>query len=125
MRYMISFQCESNEEAQAVLKAVATIGKEPHACSKQYVEPTELGELRVLDEPVNLERRGSAIVVKEDPRKDVSPGASSIGKIGANTKEEIMKLLRGGAQPPTKYTEHLKLLWYRNEIKYDGTSFYI
>lgn len=105
MRYMISFQCESNEEAQAVLKAVATIGKEPHACSKQYVEAEEV-------KPVT-------------EYKNVSPGAPSIGKIGTNTKEEIMKLLQMGVQPPTKYTEHLKLLWSRNEIKYDGTSFYI
>ena len=43
MRTMISFQCETHEEAQAVLAAVAVIGKAPHACSKQYVEPEEIG----------------------------------------------------------------------------------
>lgn len=125
MRYMISFQCESHEEAQAVLTAVATIGKEPHACSKQYVAPGELGERRVMDEPVSTERRGGAIVVEETPRKNVSPGTPSIGKIGTNTKEEILKLLQMGVQPPAKYTEHLKLLWSRHEIKFDGAFYYI
>ncbi len=125
MRYMISFQCESNEEAQAVLKAVATIGKEPHACSKQYVEPADLGERRVLDEPVDSERRGKAFEVKDETRMNVTPGTPTITKIGTNTKEEIMRLLKSGVQPGAKYTEHLKLLWSRGEIKYDSVLFYI
>lgn len=122
MRYMISFQCESSEEAQAVLAAVAVIGKEPHACSKQYINPSELGERRVLDEPVAVEKRGTAIV---EGRKNVSPGAPSIGKIGENAKAFILESLEAGAQPPDKYLEHMKLLWSRHIIKYDGDEFYI
>ena len=37
MKYMLSFQCDTHEEAQAVLAAVAAIGKEPMACSRPYV----------------------------------------------------------------------------------------
>ena len=114
MKYMISFQCESNEEAQAVLTAVAAIGKEPHACSKEYVEPAALKDRQLLDE-----REATPV------RKNTSPGAPSIGKIGENAKAFILESLEAGAQPPGKYLEHMKLLWSRHIIKFDGENFYI
>jgi hypothetical protein len=108
MKYMISFQCESHEEAQAVLTAVAAIGKQPHACSKEYVAPEEVA--------------GSPV---EPVRKNVSPGAPTIGKIGENAKTFILESLDMGVQPGTKYLEHCKLLWSRNAIGFDGEEFYI
>ncbi len=54
------------------------------------------------------------------PRKDVSPGPSSIGKIGTKTKEALFEVLKDGTQPSDKWSEHLKLLWQRHEIKFDG-----
>ena len=104
MRTMISSQCETQEEAHAVLSAVASIGKEPHACSKQYVEPQE---------------------VAAEPRKNVPPGLPTIGKIGTAAKEYIFEALKLGEQPGAKYTEHMKLLWARNEVKFDGSEYYL
>ena len=89
----------------------------------------ELSERRTHDEPVATEHRGSAIVVNEVEettiRANVSPGIPLIGKIGTATKEELLKLLGQGICPAKKYVEHLKLLWSRNEVKYDGEVFYL
>lgn len=106
MKVMISYQCESQEEAQAVLSAVAAIGKEPHACSKQYIEPQEVD-------------------VVSEPRTNVSPGLPTIGKIGTATKEYIFEALKQDVQPGAKYAEHMKLLWARNEVKFDGVNYYL
>lgn len=106
MKTMISFQCETHEEAQAVLTAVAAIGKAPHACSKRYVEPEEIKNVPA-------------------ERKNISPGPSSITKIGGNTLEQVLGMLKDGHQPPDKYSEHLKLLWSRGKVKYDGEVFYL
>ena len=62
---------------------------------------------------------------KEVVRKNVSPGASLIGKIGCNTKDVIFEFLRDDKQPPAKYNDHLKLLWARGEVKYDGKEWYV
>ena len=108
MRTMISFQCETLEEAHAVIEAVAAIGKKPHACSKQYVPPEEL-QLGHRDEPAKVEER-----------ENFSPGVPTITKIGSNTLEQIIGMLNDGNQPPEKYSEHLKLLWARGKVKFDG-----
>lgn len=112
MKYMLSFQCDTHEEAQAVLAAVAAIGKEPMACSRQYVPKEELQARDAIDKvPV--------------ARENVSPGEPSITKIGSNTREEIIEALKRGVQPLDKFREHLKLLWKRGEIKFDGKEYFI
>lgn len=131
MRTMISYQCETLEEAQAVLAAVDAIGKAPHACSKQYFEASEIGA-KVPGEKVDNES------LVEDahptptpspstiPRKNVSPGTPAITKIGSATADLILGELKRGRQPlSTKYTEHLKLLWKRGEVKFDGKEYYL
>ena len=115
MRTMISSQCETQEEAHAVLSAVASIGKEPHACSKQYVEPEEVGKLTEKELLYDF----------TPPKQNVSPGLSTIGKIGTAAKEYIFEALKLGEQPGAKYTEHMKLLWARNEVKFDGSEYYL
>ena len=111
MKVMISYQCESQEEAQAVLSAVAAIGKEPHACSKQYIEPAEVAE------------------AKPSVRANTSPGAPTTTKIGSAAKEYILEALglsdRTLEELGPKYAEHLKLLWSRREVKFDGTRYYL
>ena len=107
MRTMISFQCETLEEARAVIQAVEAIGKQPHACSKQYVEPAELVPKAV-----------------EAERANFSPGTPTITKIGSNTLEQIVGMLKDGNQPPEKYSEHLKLLWNHGKVRFDG-EFYL
>lgn len=61
----------------------------------------------------------------ETDRPNVNPGAPLIGKIGSTAKEEIFKMLDQGLQPPAKYKEHCKLLWSRDEIKFDGERWYL
>ncbi len=112
MKYMLSFQCDTHEEAQAVLAAVAAIGKEPMACSRQYVPKEELQARDAIDKvPV--------------ARENVSPGEPSITKIGMNTEGALFGLLRAGGQPEAKYTEHMKLLWKRGKVKFDGKEYYV
>ena len=65
------------------------------------------------------------LAVKNAPRKNVSPGPALISKIGGNTKDHIFNLLQVEKQPPTKYDDHLKLLWARGEVKYDGEEYYL
>lgn len=61
--------------------------------------------------------------------KNVSPGTPSITKIGTNAKGEIMAALKVGprklAEIGPKYAEHMKLLWSRGEVKYDGERYYV
>ena len=59
------------------------------------------------------------------PRPNVPPGVATISKIGSGTKEELLKMLGQGIQPPAKYREHLKLLWERGEVKFDGKEFWL
>ena len=112
MKYMLSFQCDTHEEAQAVLTAVAAIGKEPMACSRQYVPKEELQDREAIDKiPV--------------ARKNVSPGTPSITKIGSGTRETIIHALATGTPLGERYAEPLKLLWKRGEICFDGEKFYV
>ena len=112
MKYMLSFQCATHEEAQAVLAAVAAIGKEPMACSRQYVPKEELQDREMIDKVPAA-------------RKNVSPGEPSITKIGSGAKETIIHALNTGTPLGDRYTEHLKLLWARGEIKFDGEEYYL
>ena len=118
MKYMLSFQCDTHEEAQAILAAVAAIGKEPMACSRQYVPKEE------LQAQLNTAAR-EAIDKIPVARKNVSPGEPSITKIGSGAKETIIHALNTGTPLGDRYTEHLKLLWARGEIKFDGEQFYV
>lgn len=114
MKYMLSFQCATHEEAQAILAAVAAIGKEPMACSRQYMDPKEL-----------LKNTLEQVGVTPSERKNVSPGEPSITKIGSGTKETIIHALNTGTPLGDRYTEHLKLLWARGEIKFDGEEYFV
>lgn len=58
-------------------------------------------------------------------RPNVPPGKPSITKIGSNTKEELLRILSQGNQPPAKFVEHLKLLWDRGEVQFDGKEWYL
>ena len=108
MRIMISYQVDTVDEAKEVMAAVENRGK--------------LTTFRVQDEPAEVFE-----AVKAEPieRKNVNPGTPLIGKIGTKTKDEIMALLKAGTQPPNKFDEHLKLLWSRGEVQFDGTSYFL
>lgn len=59
------------------------------------------------------------------PRQNVNPGKSAITRIGTETKKELLSMLHGGVQPDAKWQEHLKLLWERGEVKFDGKDWYL
>ena len=110
MRTMISFQCDTLDEARTVIDAVAAIGKTPHTCSKQYVDSKELVSVKPAEQ-----------------RPNVCPGEPSITRIvmTGGPVVEILDDLKRGDQPPEKYDEHLKLLWKRGEVKFDGKEYYL
>lgn len=64
-------------------------------------------------------------VVATVTRRNLNPGVSSISKIGGETKAAILLDIACGKQPPKKYEEHLKLLWSRGEVKFDGQEYYL
>lgn len=75
-----------------------------------------------------------ALVLKTTPeeakpepvkRLNVNPGASLITKIGGPTKALILEELAEGIQPGPKFSEHMKLLWSRDEVKFDGEEYYL
>ena len=131
MKTMISFQCDTLDEARAVIDAVAAIGKTPHACSKQYVNPEELAQQALNEQarqrvdalPVNT--KGVLGLMPVEQRKNINPGDPTITKIGANTEGALFGVLRAGGQPEAKYAEHMKLLWKRGKVKFDGSDFYL
>ena len=124
MRIMISYQCDTLEEARAVIDAVAALGKEPHACSKQYMDSKQL--LQNTLELVGVKPAAEDL----PPRKNINPGEPTITKIGEKSKLYLLSELKGGARTLGyldffKYEEHLKLLWKRGEVRFDGESFYV
>lgn len=64
-------------------------------------------------------------IVNGDARPNVDPGKSTITRIGSSTKDSLVGLLRAGKQPDAKWSEHLKLLWQRDEVFFDGKEFYL
>ena len=92
----------------------------------------ELAERRTHTAPVSEERRGTCgcavqeVKLQEIDRPNVDPGKPAIGKIGAPAKALILEELSTGTiQPHAKYAEHLKLLWARGEVKFDGQEYYL
>lgn len=74
------------------------------------------GAKPVAAEPVNT---------APESRPNVTPGPSTISKIGAETKTSILLALSHSAQPSARYAEHLKLLWSRGEVKFDGKEYWL
>lgn len=67
----------------------------------------------------------SAPVKPHVPRPNVSPGEPGISKIGERAKEECMVIAHSGSSVPHSLTEHMKLLWKRGEVKFDGEEYYV
>lgn len=85
----------------------------------------ELTERRIHDEPVSEDKRGTAIKVEEVAavRPNIDPGPSTLARIGSDTKERILAGLPWSIG--TKYEQHLRLLWARGEVRFDGERFYL
>lgn len=59
------------------------------------------------------------------PRINNNPGKSMITRIGTETKKELLSMIHGGVQPDAKWQDHLKLLWERGEVKFDGEDWWV
>ena len=113
MRVSISVWCDTEEEAQAAIRRlyrkettwVDTVEKEISTVAKPVVQPT-------VDDP--LAQR----------RANVSPGEPTIGKMGKDTATSLLQHL-DAKQPDKKWVEHMKLLWKRGEVCFDGTEYYL
>ena len=70
-------------------------------------------------------REAAVPVSQPETRRNLNPGVSTITKIGAATRLQIMNTLADGHQPSSKYEEHLKLLWERGEVKFDGKEWWV
>ena len=58
-------------------------------------------------------------------RPNTNPGDPTITKIGATTEAELIRMIEHGAQPPAKYLAHMRLLWRRGKVKFDGKEWYL
>lgn len=88
-------------------------------------------KVRTLANPVTPVPREEAPAPAEAPaevevsRANVNPGAPMTSKMSVATKHVILRLLEDGIRPGEKYHEAMKLMWARNEVKFDGKDFYL
>lgn len=106
MRFNFYITAENDEEAQACISFIRDMTNKRENRLPEFT-PTR------------------SVSIAESVRENISPGDPAITKMGNATKEEILTYLRRGAQPAEKYSEHLKLMWARGEVKYDGTIYYL
>ena len=59
------------------------------------------------------------------PRVNKSPGKPTIGKIGQATVADLTKMLSDGKQPPKRFEQHMRLLWERKIVGFDGAEYYL
>ena len=103
MKTTITVECDNDAETFAVMHRLLgtnTIATPP-------VEPTKVKT--VVERP------------------NVSPGDSSITKMGQDMKKAMLAAVGSGAFKPNydgKSLKYLQLLWKRGEIKFDGKEFY-
>jgi len=58
-------------------------------------------------------------------RKNISPGKPMFTKMANSTKQHVLDSLAQNVQPGPNYKEHMKLLWARDEVKWDGEVWYV
>ncbi len=131
MRITIQVTCESPEDAQdaiARLTRPRTWVDDADARQRKTgvgsVSETRLDEI-MGGSATSAEQSGSNDGATGASRPNISPGEPSIGKIGADSKAAVFEGIRVGVLNKTKFAEHLKLLWKRGEIKYDGAEYYL
>lgn len=140
MKITIQFACDSIEEAHGVMKKLApphstwvdlVNRREEEAASNQLKTATSarLDKIMWRETGDTAEKKvdndSEATSNTTHSRPNVSPGESSIGKIGSSTKKTLLNDLGRSVQPSAKFTEHAKLLWKRGEIKFDGAEYYL
>lgn len=74
---------------------------------------------------LDIESDKTAVEAPPAPRQNVNPGKSSITRIGTDNKEHVLLMVERGNKIEAKWQEHLKLLWERGEVKFDGKDWYL
>lgn len=121
-RVTIQVTCDTAEDAQEVLARIARTHKTWDEQVDQTGPPrhgmTEAGTARV-----------NKIMGAPPERENVSPGEPSIGKIGKDNVDMLVKAVMDGntkvLNDTDKWQEHLKLLWKRGLVKFDGEEYYL
>lgn len=126
MKINFYISCESSEETAACIKFISDMEarrlKSPHVVAPGPIfTPKASVPIAAPEDDESEEMNGGGVV----ERKNVSPGASGIGKIGQSTKDTLINMLTAGMQPAEKMSEHMKLLWSRGEVKFDGKEYYL
>ena len=110
---------ELKEHREYVRNSMISLNK--YLGTRPSAAPTPLPP---ADEPA-----AAPTIVPDTRKANISPGAPSISKIGSNTKGELLAQLkvkpRSLSELGQKYTEHMKLLWSRGEVKFDGERYYL
>lgn len=98
----------------------------------RHWETTEANEVKWLQQAVNAEPHVS-FEKTNTPRKNEPPPGTACQRIGSETKEKIMSALPAPlssisaviGQRQESTSALLRLLWNRNEIKFDGEEYYV
>ena len=128
----ITFECESIAVAQEILEAVKQLKLKPYALTSfggpivnQDVNSTTEHYVDFAGERDGPQAPVAPPPAEATPKTNVSPGASAITKIGSGTKADLLTDLHNGSTIHSKWDEHLKLLWSRGEVKFDGEEWYL
>lgn len=121
MKVNFYISCETDEEMQECLAFMKrmTDKREGKTPVKKAFPFTGIGTL------TDSVKEDDEEPMKPGTRANVDPGPSAITKIGSSTKEDLMVILQSGMQPKATFIEHLKLLWHRGEVKFDGKDWYL
>lgn len=142
MKVTISIVVDTPEEAKGIIDRLArthTTWEELKIMREDAARPTTLEpkrENRAAD-PVKNEDNATTAVAHPSPRPNVSPKWLPCSKIGTETKEELLSLLKSHPRvndmahigKKMKRTEDVvkslvMLLWTRNLVNFDGIEFY-
>ena len=132
MRITLQITCDDAAEAQKIIGKLTRPDTWVDMTDKTTAMNARVDKIMGSTDPVGEQSLGNSSGSEGAPRPNVSPGEPSIGKIGADSKAFIhgeLKAALGTGRVPehfgTKFQEHLKLLWKRGEIKWDGTEYYL
>ncbi len=124
MRITIQVVCDDVEDAKRVIAKLAA----PDSTWVAQLEQTGSSVPKVAEKSRSSAVNSSTAAGATDaPRPNTSPGEPSIGKIGKDNVDLLVRSVLNGARThqADKWTEHMKLLWKRGLVKYDGEEYYL
>lgn len=114
-RVTIQVTCDTIQDAQ---DALARLGRTHPTWDEQVDKSANKGAMAPAHAATTA--RIDKIMGTPPERENVSPGEPSIGKIGKENADTLIALVMNKQQPADKWEEHMKLLWKRGLVKFDG-----